>query len=359
MRKVLRQLNFERNMLKKTTRTAKEAVAVLNERYSHAAPDFEQQNVLNPQHDLMIVIPVYNVEAFLAECLDSVLSQKTQYSFCVVAIDDGSTDNSATLLKAYESDKRVKVIYQQNKGVAHARNIALEHIMGRYVLFVDSDDRLPDGTIEALMTAAYEHDADIVQGAYIKFNDNGVIGVFDKVESVREIALAAVTGYAGMKPIKAEVLENFCFPEGYLYEDTVLGKLLYPLCKKAVAIPQTVYEYRIHSVTISGAKQTAKNLDTYWITQYCLEEAARRGYTLDSKVYEQYLRQCWINFLRTQYMDVEIQESLFVATAELYSRYFGDVKLKTNDKKLKLLHRALCKRSYAAYVFLMKRWEIM
>ncbi len=359
MRRIIRRMRYEKELCRSSVMTNEQAQDILSNTFFHAAPSFEHNNHINKQYDLMIVVPVYNVERYLDECLQSVLSQKTQYSFCVVAVNDGSTDNSADVLAPYEKYDNVRIIHQQNKGLSGARNTAIEEINASYVFFLDSDDRLPDGTIEALVSAAYEHDADIVQGAYTKFNDNGEIGVFDKADTTCEIKSSALSGYACMKAIKAELLEKFCFPEGYLYEDTVMGKLLYPLCRKAIAVPQVVYEYRIHTATISGASQTAKNLDTYWITQYCLEEAAKRRYALDSHMYEQYLRQCWVNFLRTQYMAPDIQESMFIATAARYRQYFGNVKLQTKDHKLKLLHRAIKKRSFTAYRFLMMRWEIL
>ena len=89
---------------------------------------------------LSIIIPVYNVEAFLNECLDSVLQQDLQ-DFEVICIDDGSTDNSGRILdKKASSDMRVRVVHQKNFGVSCARNVGLKLAKGKYIAFVDSDD---------------------------------------------------------------------------------------------------------------------------------------------------------------------------------------------------------------------------
>ena len=142
MRRIIRRVLFEKEMLKTVMLSANDADNIINSTYAHACPFFVQQNTIRKEYDLMIIVPVYNVENYLRECLDSILSQKTQYSFCVVAVEDGSTDGSAAILKEYESHDHVRVIYQENKGLSGARNTAMKEIVGDYVYFLDSDDRL-------------------------------------------------------------------------------------------------------------------------------------------------------------------------------------------------------------------------
>ncbi len=96
---------------------------------------------------LSIIIPAYNAEAYLPQCLDSILAQERQGSE-VIVIDDGSTDGTATLLQCYPD---VKVIHQANQGMSTARNRGLDAAQGEYILFVDSDDLLTDGALQALI----------------------------------------------------------------------------------------------------------------------------------------------------------------------------------------------------------------
>lgn len=96
---------------------------------------------------LSIIIPAYNAEAYLPQCLDSILAQ--EHSGCeVIVVDDGSTDGTAALLQHYPD---VKVIHQENRGMSTARNRGLDEARGEYILFVDSDDLLTDGALKALV----------------------------------------------------------------------------------------------------------------------------------------------------------------------------------------------------------------
>lgn len=107
-----------------------------------------------------VVIPVYNVERYLARCLDSVLAAAEGHDVEVICVDDGSTDGSAAILARYEG--RVKVIEKENGGLGSARNAGLDAMTGDYVMFVDSDDWIPRDAIDALSRAAQESGASLV-----------------------------------------------------------------------------------------------------------------------------------------------------------------------------------------------------
>ena len=92
---------------------------------------------------ISVIIPIYNVESYLKECLDSVLYQTLQ-NIEIICINDGSTDNSKNILESYANyDKRIKLINKQNEGVAKARNEALLFAKGEFVCFIDPDDLYP------------------------------------------------------------------------------------------------------------------------------------------------------------------------------------------------------------------------
>ena len=112
---------------------------------------------------LSVIIPVYNVEKYLAECLDSVCSQ-TLKDIEIICIDDGSTDGSAAILDDYaRRDPRVRVIRQANAGVGAARNRGLDIATGRYVYFIDSDDWLADkNALSVLCETAEREQTDII-----------------------------------------------------------------------------------------------------------------------------------------------------------------------------------------------------
>lgn len=100
---------------------------------------------------LSIIIPVYNVEKYLSDCLESVINQSYE-DIEVICINDGSTDNSLAILQEYEKqDKRIRVISQANKGLSAARNVGIENANGEYICFLDSDDMLEDGALQTIV----------------------------------------------------------------------------------------------------------------------------------------------------------------------------------------------------------------
>lgn len=115
-----------------------------------------------------VIIPVYNTEAYLRECLDSVVNQTWQ-NLQILCVDDASTDGSLEILQAYaERDARVAVFSKENEHVSKARNFALSHAQGAYVLFLDSDDWLDPDTVETAVRTACEQNADVVMWSYVR-----------------------------------------------------------------------------------------------------------------------------------------------------------------------------------------------
>ena len=129
---------------------------------------------------LSIVLPVYKVQGYLRQCLDSLLEQSF-HDFEVVAVDDCSPDNSAAILAEYAArDERIRVVtLTQNVGLGRARNVGLEHAAGEYVWFVDSDDWLGRGALKAVAERLVATDADVLVGAYDKVYWDG------RVQTVR------------------------------------------------------------------------------------------------------------------------------------------------------------------------------
>ena len=123
-------------------------------------------DILVPSQDmkrLTIIVPIYNVEKYLNECLDSFVKQ-TDRSFSVLLIDDGSTDSSGEIAKKYEKDypDLFKYIYQENKGLGGARNTGLVHVETDYVMFFDSDDFMATRAVEHINAHINKYETEIV-----------------------------------------------------------------------------------------------------------------------------------------------------------------------------------------------------
>ncbi len=127
--------------------------------------------ILNKKHPLVsVIVPVYNVEKYLGECLDSILGQ-TYDNLQIICIDDASPDRSLEIIKDYaERDKRIEYIaLSQNKGVGNARNVGLSKVRGEYISWIDSDDVIHPKFVETLLSIAIKGDCDIVECNLTRF----------------------------------------------------------------------------------------------------------------------------------------------------------------------------------------------
>ena len=135
--------------------------------------------------NVSIVIPVYNVEKYLARCLDSCISQTMKDGVEVICINDGSTDSSPDILKEYEEKYPdfIRVYTIKNDGVSHARNFGVEKASGDYILFADSDDFLEPDVVEKLYTKAMADGSDVVICRYYDVREKSLTGTIIRTES--------------------------------------------------------------------------------------------------------------------------------------------------------------------------------
>lgn len=129
---------------------------------------------MNTSSLISIIIPVYNVERYLCQCLDSIIIQ-TYTNWELILIDDGSEDSSSTICDYYVSkDNRIKVIHKSNTGVSDTRNRALDIAIGKYIIFMDADDYwFMETALEQLINIAEENDLDIIRGEYDIIDEQG------------------------------------------------------------------------------------------------------------------------------------------------------------------------------------------
>ncbi|MDO4173557.1 MAG: glycosyltransferase family 2 protein [Eubacteriales bacterium] len=121
-----------------------------------------------------VLVPVYNVEPYLRQCIDSIMGQ-TFSDFELILCDDGSTDCSGQICDTYAAkDSRVRVVHKKNEGLLWTRRVLLRHATGRYVLFVDSDDWIAPELLEKTVACAQRTGSDIVLFGYIDVTDGGI-----------------------------------------------------------------------------------------------------------------------------------------------------------------------------------------
>lgn len=272
--------------------------------------------ILEKKYDLTIIIPAYNSAKWIGECLESVLTQETAFMYKVVVINDGSTDNTLEIIKSYEKQfSNLQIIDQENKGYSGARNVALKEIESDYIMFVDSDDILYEGAISALMVVAVKNNADIVEGSAHAFSEKG--NLYDIKKESCFNTREKLWGAPWLKVIKAELLANLEFPEGYLYEDTMISYLLYPRAKIISTIPDYVYGYRVHENSITQQHLKKPNrVDSYWVMELMHENMKELGIEIDYAMYKLTMEHIVRTYRRSILLDDVIKKAIFVLTKE-------------------------------------------
>ena len=141
------------------------------------------QNQIDFEPKVSVIIPVYNVEEYLRQCLDSVINQ-TLKEIEIICVDDGSTDSSLEILKEYaEKDKRITVITQKNSGVGYSRNLGIKISKGTFISFIDPDDYYPDThTLLEMYKAAIKYNVKICGGSLIIFDNQKNVTIHKKNE---------------------------------------------------------------------------------------------------------------------------------------------------------------------------------
>ena len=228
-----------------------------------------------------IIVPVYKVEKYLRECVDSILRQ-TYRELQIILIDDGSPDGSGAICDEYAlRDDRITVIHSENGGLSAARNRGLALCEGEYVLFVDSDDWLEENAVEALVNRAEAAQLDILLYDAISFDENTPEPSDDSeiTKYIRKLTYPGV--YTGAEMF-TEMLRNdeyrspvqyyfykrsflddhqLRFHEGILHEDEEFNFFALLYAQRVAHIPDVLYHHRFRADSIMGTRFTQRNVD--------------------------------------------------------------------------------------------------
>ena len=219
---------------------------------------------------ISVIVPIYNVEEYLHECIDSILNQ-TYDNLEIILIDDGSPDNCGKICEYYKKiDNRVIVIHKSNGGLSDARNAGLKIANGSYYYFVDSDDRLPVDSISCMYEMAVEAGAQMVIGGFERFRDKtgevffstdsrGITTkIMTKVEAMRDFFRDGCQAWAVL--YKREIHEGIYFPKGEINEDEAIVFYIMERCETIVVTNMVVYSYRNREESITTTQFSRQKL---------------------------------------------------------------------------------------------------
>ena len=249
-----------------------------------------------------IIVPIYNIEGYIRECIDSILAQ-TYPDFELILVDDGSPDNCGRICDEYaEKDVRIKVIHKENGGLTSARNAGLSVAKGDWIMHVDGDDWIESDMIESLIEAANATEADLVFGDFMKYGPNAGNKQLpswncDKIDSMsRYIAYVMTTIWGSIAKRSLYIDHSLKSPEGISYcEDFHLIVRLCHYAKKIANVHRPFYHYRYRPTSIMSNMSRKTESDEQWVYQDTIRFFKEQG------VYEDYRKvMSWRTLKSTQ-----------------------------------------------------------
>lgn len=221
-----------------------------------------------------VIVPVYNVEAYLPRCVESILEQ-TYDRVEIILVDDGSLDRSGAICEDYEKrDPRIKVIHKRNGGLSDARNAGIEISTGSYLMFVDSDDWIREDCVALLVAAMQYGQTQISACAYLKTKEykcdavgNGInipdgIEIWPIEEAYRHLFLnRGIDHSAWAKMFRRVLFEELRFPFGKMYEDQFVTYKLFHMAQKVSYIGEKLYYYFDRPGSIQNESFTERKMD--------------------------------------------------------------------------------------------------
>lgn len=222
---------------------------------------------------ISVIIPVYNVEAYLPQCLDSVLAQDYS-SLQVIVIDDGSTDGSGAICDEYAArDSRVVVVHQKNGGAAAAKNAGLRIASGKYLSFVDSDDFLEPGAYSYMIGRLNESNADVIRCSFNElYPDREVYHIPDPQNcqmSGKQFLLQYIRGWScGIlwdKLYKRDIFSGIYFEEGHKIDDEYFTYQGIMNAETVLCDTKCVYHYRRRKSSVMLSPASGKQIAIDWV----------------------------------------------------------------------------------------------
>lgn len=223
---------------------------------------------------ISVIIPVYNVEKYIRQCVDSVVNQ-TYDNLEIILVNDGSQDRSGKICDAYaDQDSRIQVIHQKNSGISAARNAGLNFATGEYVMFLDSDDWLRADAVEIMLSKALANGAQMTicnitlsyeadfSGHKTSTKSPLTEACFSAEEVIAKLIEPESWYYVTMNKLcHISLFNNLRFPEGFLHEDAAVAHRIIGRCTKIVTITEPLYFYRQSNSSIMGSEFSIRRTD--------------------------------------------------------------------------------------------------
>lgn len=220
---------------------------------------------------ISVIVPIYNVEKYLARCVDSIVNQ-TYKNLEIILVDDGSPDLCPQMCDDYaEKDSRIKAVHKKNGGLSDARNAGMAVATGEYISFIDSDDYVSDDFFECLLDVMNKENSDIAECSVVKFyednrfdefNDDLLENTYDAQDAMSAlIAENPFHQHVWNKLYKTELVKDIPYAVGKLNEDEFWTYQVFGRASKVAKLNKTMYYYFQRSSSIMGVGYNMRRLD--------------------------------------------------------------------------------------------------
>ena len=314
--------------------------------------------------EISIIVPVYKVEQYLNECIDSILAQ-TFTDFELILVDDGSPDNCPALCDAAAAkDSRIRVIHKPNGGVSTARNAGLSAACGNWISFIDPDDSIDKTYLEKMHRAAVQSGAEVAScnvlyleadGSRSNYQDTPLRNeVISREEAIHRIRLTPLV-QAATRLHRRDVLADLRFPVGKNYEDAFTTPEVLEHTTSVACVEDVLYHYRFNPEGIMRGKVNLKNLDEIDANYGLLECALKYGKKDTAFLQYTFMKKC---FRKTRKkLPQKDQNSARVKQAEECIRKAGEKVKQCGADTLKNRLEAELWFIYAPFYYKLKGWN--
>ena len=281
----------------------------------------QEHTLKTNQVKVSIIVPAYNASNYIVQCINSLITQITVYTYEIIVVNDGSTDNTLDLIKGIKSDN-LKVIDKPNGGISSARNMGIINACGEYLIFCDSDDYMDKNAVQCLIERAEQTNADIVEGVYCYVSETGKRGHIVRHKSENE-KMVNTFGVPWCKCIRKSLFQIVCFPLDYWFEDSVIHHVILPMANKIEWVDDIVYYYRTNS---NGATANSvgnpKSIDSLWILISLFEDRKKLNIASTTDYYKYMLNMMRLGFHRTKLLPENIRKDFYYVYASFLKKEF-------------------------------------
>lgn len=261
--------------------------------------------------DVSVIVPCYNIENYVKRCIESLINQKTQFSYEIILIDDGSTDKTSAICDSFFTLSNIHIIHQVNGGLSNARNKGISLSKGEYITFVDGDDFVSENYIEDLLKSIKMYSSDVSIVNFYLFNEktskykmfsnskNKCYSSDDALKTMLYQKNFDVSAWGKM--YKKELFNDILYPDRMLYEDNGTTYRVISKAKRISFCSTPDYYYCTRPNSIMTSAFNVKKMDGFYLCEKMLDYFNNQGSSVIYSAKSKFISVCFDLILQIKY----------------------------------------------------------